>query len=120
MNRESERKRLVELIRCGVNKHESNIENYVFPIWEFIADHLLDNGVVVPPVKVGDKVWALVYGNEIHEYKIIRMVPAEEFISYSVVRKNGNLLGFSGYDIGKEVFLTREEAEARLKGGEQK
>ena len=43
------RDRLIELVKKGIDKHESTIENYVRPEWEFVADHLLENGVIVPP-----------------------------------------------------------------------
>lgn len=59
MTNDKQRERLVELIRAGINKHESTIENYVFPIWDYLADYLLANGVIVPPCKVGDKMYKL-------------------------------------------------------------
>ena len=123
MNRESERKRLVGLIRCGVNKHESTIENYVFPIWEFLADHLLDNGVVVPPCKVGDKVYEI----DLPEYGVIVCKVTKVLCDSKVVVVNvidghgkGSEYYFDFDDFGKTVFTSREEAEARLKGGEDK
>ena len=48
------RDRLVELIKKGIDKHESTIENYVHPEWEFVADYLLANGVIALPNKVSD------------------------------------------------------------------
>jgi hypothetical protein len=55
MNREAERKRLVELVdnflkeELGTNLNEDILDKF--------ADHLLDNGVIAPPVKVGDTVY---------------------------------------------------------------
>lgn len=110
------RERLIELIRSSVDgcaKHWA----------EVIADHLIANGVIVPPCKVGDTVWYELYGQ------------IESAVVYSCV---GNLTGgglkitdanaksadgvevdFNGKCLGKNVFLTREEAEQALKGGEQ-
>ena len=45
----TERKRLIELIRQGMKKHEVTIENYVIPTSDYLADYLLENGVIVPP-----------------------------------------------------------------------
>lgn len=81
------------------------------------ADHLLKNGVIAPPCKVGDTVYRT-YGNFRGE-KIY-----EGFVDQIRVSKNGEMrfyvyghpLGFSLDDVGKNVFLTREEAERALKG----
>ena len=76
-----------------------------------LADHLLANGVIVPPCKVGQTV-----------YRIIEMSTGvmmnstytiKRFIRTVEVTKN------NFFDVcenwGKTVFLTKEEAEAKLK-----
>ena len=74
MNREAERKRLVELLRAmednatitcprysdgatlmTCNGCQYDMEDGSCDYAGREADHLLDNGIVVPPVKVGDK-----------------------------------------------------------------
>ena len=117
MTRESERKRLVELLKSGINKHESTIENYVFPIWEFLADHLIANGIVVPPCKVGDVVWLI--GN-------MKLYTKEEICSRKVIsvqrlRTGETLMHFKdgcfpSDAMGVYVFTSREEAVKMLKG----
>ena len=96
---------------------------------ERVADYLLANGVIVPPCKMGDKVF---YVNEVcdenaNEYLDIS---AGEVISFSM-QKEG-LWMYCRYedgltywhlvadDFGKTVFLTKEEAEQALgeRGGE--
>lgn len=104
---------------------------------EKIADHLLANGVIVPPCKVGDTVYSITecscedidgvhtecefYGYGIddrictipngarcpYQYRIIECY-VTEFNILMLTRQ-----------WGKKVFLTREEAERALKGGEQ-
>ena len=105
------RERLAELIKKGIDKHESTIENYVHPEWEFIADYLLDNGVVVLSCKVGDTVYQTdgirIYELEVFDVSIRRNKPYYETES----------IDFDDDAIGKTVFLTREEAEAKLKCG---
>lgn len=77
-----------------------------------MADHLLANGVIVPKVKAGQTVW---FPSEYHEgaYPITIThleIYEEEIILYS--KGGGEWLDT---DIGKTLFLTREEAEAALK-----
>lgn len=124
MNRESERQRLVGLIRSGIDKHESTIENYVFPIWKFLADYLLDNGVIVPPVKVGTTVYVIsrYYGGEwrIFECKVYDITIFESNMFIAMYGVNNFCFSENIEQIGKAVFISREEAEKaleKLKGG---
>ena len=87
---------------------------------EQFADHLIANGVIVPPVKVGQTVWFIrdKYHNKIEETNVEK-----------VIVKNGGIyikLGCNSMyetscnSIGKTVFLTKEEAEKALKESEGK
>jgi hypothetical protein len=99
------RDRLIELL-CEI--HQKKI-----PSMGDIADHLLANGVIVPPCRVGDTVYRLVacplrvsqFTWEIVEIKIF----ADEIY---FVDDSDNV--FAADKIGKTVFLTKEEAEAEL------
>ena len=122
--RESERKRLVGLLREGIDKHESAIENYVVPIWEFLADYLLGNGVVVLPCKVGETLHDIseyVYGipsPEIYEMKNDRMtIEKLENGDFIFIYDDAEI---RHEDMEETIFSSREEAEAKLKGGEDK
>jgi hypothetical protein len=92
------------------------------------ADHLLDAGVIVPPCKVGDMVHAKACwwmdGTDIADYQITnititqnkngawtRKYRAMRFFDGKTWDKQ---LNFSFDDIGKTIFLTREEAEKVL------
>ena len=73
-----------------------------------------DGRLVVLPCKAGDHVWA--DGREaivvwFFGYKTERYLHAQFF-------DNAKYTDIPFYEIGKTVFLTREEAEATLKGGE--
>ena len=101
--------------QCGVNKDSRYTDS--------LADYLLENGVIVPPLKMGDKVWIIDWCYEVNEYEIThirynRDLNGQRF-SYDaiMVGKNGADIGFADEDIGQYVFLAREEAEAKLKGG---
>lgn len=103
-----------------------------------IADHLIANGVVVPPCKVGDvvyvnpKIWsswsAINYDNcFIHsEYFLVADVVSiiktrkQNLIKLKVYNRTTYTPEYKRYpisSIGKTVFLTKEEAERALKGG---
>lgn len=106
---------------CGLCK---NVEIYDEQI-EHIADHLLANGVIVPPCKVGDIVYfanesyhdsAEIDGIHIDENGISFTWAQYDFgVDITELWDDGE---FNIDEIGKTVFLTREEAERALKGGE--
>ena len=80
------------------------------------ADHLLSNGVIVPPCKVGDKVYRI----STRAHTKIRYIQ-ETTISRIAIDKDVIWLFCACNPIakcvfGKTVFLTREEAEQELKG----
>lgn len=100
----SDRDRLIELLFKVTEEKDC-------PQPDEIADHLLANGVILPPCKVGQIVW------------LIRNGKIEETTVEKIVLKDGGLylklLCNSFYEttcrsIGKTVFLTREESEKAL------
>lgn len=89
-----------------------------------IADHLLANGVIVPPCKVGDTVYWLNFYNDLmlyrdkyYEAEVTRIVVTKYGVS-TIIRIRGEHTTYEIPDaeFGKTVFLTREEAELSLKG----
>lgn len=82
------------------------------------ADHLIANGVIVPPCKVGDTVYSFIQGSPvIYEGHVYEIIYNGHVCVYRGTRKGYFTHAFSEYDIGRTVFLTREEAEQVLKGG---
>ena len=84
-----------------------------------LADHLLANGVIVPPCKVGDTIHTISSGL-VKEHKIekIEITRSKIYLFF-----NWRGMGYEIADsdlIGKTVFLSREEAEKALKGSETK
>lgn len=106
----NERERLIELIQKSVDGCARN--------WaEKIADHLLENGVIVPPAKIGGIVW-VIYNK--------RVIPAKVLAVY--VDKSGGMYDLKILTEGLKsiinknytfdmVYTTKEEAEKALKGG---
>jgi hypothetical protein len=135
MNREAERKRLVELIKDSLNKHIGKS----CLLAENIASDLLSNGIVVPPVKVGQTVYEL--DNIVDKDKCEN---CEHYYEGGMGDSPGCLKGSAGFrarecidivetiatlseigwwihmnDFGVLVFTSREEAEKMLEGEEK-
>lgn len=107
------RDRLIELLTPSIADVVDNRKG----ITE-LADYLLANGVIVPHCKVGDKVYRT-SGNYFGE-KIFEGVVAQISIyNNGEIRfwEHGHPLSFTPNDFGKTVFLSREEAEQKLKEG---
>ncbi len=84
------------------------------------ADYLLDNGVIVPPCKVGDKVYWISPKHKIRKLELISICIGVSETEYGCYGGNYTPVCFYESDIGKTVFLTREEAERALKESEVK
>ena len=113
--------RLIELIRTASHELTTRCVGECGECADKIADYLLANGVIVPPCNVGDEIYMLVTKHSVsfdikdhvmtrckkqHTFTFIKQTRLMESNFFRVIK-----------DIGKTVFLTREEAEAALKGG---
>ena len=89
-----------------------------------LAEADKDGRVVVPPCKVGDRLYEVTGRKTISVYKVkaIRVELFGLFIEWDIVEGFvwQSLSGINAGEIGKTVFLTREEAEKALKEVEQK
>ena len=133
----TDRDRLIELIKAAKTKESfdtifADIDTLIdMPHGEeYLAEHLLANGVIVPPCKVGDIVYYIhetFYDNEYMKAK-------EDEIDFSHIIKvverpnckTNLMLEKAQFDwllmdswLKGDVFLTKEEAEAKLKEREQ-
>ena len=90
---------------------------------EHLADHLLANGVIVLPMKLGQMCYELCsYRNDVDECRvssITQKVDGSFKIRLTHLRSK-SVFEITPDKIGKSVFLTREEAEKALaeRGGE--
>ena len=113
MNREAERKRLVELL------DEANSKGNIIGTGD-TADYLLENGVNVPPFKVGQTVYSIINCKNRAEKLVITSVHHyEKYSSFCALSRSQKKYYFEYEDIGKTVFTSREEAEKMLKGEEK-
>lgn len=127
----TERERLIKLLeQCSCHYSPPctgecgechNVEMFDRQI-EHIADHLIANGVIVPPCEVGDTVYETQpIRKRVQAYEITTVKWNGHYFWFTWVLKDGdgiygNVDGFASYKIGKTVFLAREEAEKALGG----
>lgn len=86
------------------------------------ADHLLANGVIVPPFKVGQTVWVYngvankVFQNTVISIKFVGKSWNKNTIETRYINKFGepSCRKFAWAQMGKQVFFTKEEAEAKV------
>lgn len=76
---------------------------------EAIADHLIANGVVLPPCKVGDTVYSFAYPRT--DIIVIDKETVEDL--HFIVETDECY--YDERDIGRTVFLTKDQAEQKLK-----
>ena len=85
---------------------------------ENTANILIANGVTVLPVQVGDRLYEVTGRKTISVYKVkaIRVELFGLFIEWDIVEGFvwQSLSGINAGEIGKTVFLSREEAEKAL------
>ena len=81
---------------------------------EGVADYLLENGVIVLPVKVGESIYYIDEKENKVEQECIRYYTCKMWETTPILtRHNKNF--WKTYKFGKNVFLNREEAENVLK-----
>ena len=110
----TDRERLIDLM-IGAKRTEPETGSFT----EYLANYLLEHGVIVPPCKVGDRLYEVTGRKTVSVYKVkaIRVELFSLFIEWDIVEGFvwQSLSGINADEIGKTVFLTREEAERALK-----
>ena len=105
----TDRERLIDLIR-EAKKYTKNANSDLERNMIF-AEYLLEHGVIIPPCKVGDIVYRPSDCLGVVQFVIISFNIYESEMFFT--DDSENIIYLS--DIGKTVFLTREEAEKALK-----
>ena len=103
------RDRLIELI--------SHVQ-YMGGLEGKLADHLLAEGVIVPPVALGSrqKVYIPIKDTTVvYETKVYGIgIDEDGNLVINPKEYHEDVIEINGYNIGKTVFLTKEEAEKAL------
>ena len=102
----TDRERLIDLM---IEAKRTEPETGSFT--DYLADYLLEHGVIVPPCKVGDMVYRPSDCLGVVQFVIISFNIYESEMFFT--DDSENIIYLS--DIGKTVFLTSEEAERALK-----
>lgn len=122
---DADRERLIEILKlgscpspylCDENCKYANLKRCYE---ERTADLLLEHGVTALPCKVGDRLYEVTGRKTVSVYKVraIRVELFSLFIEWDIVEGFAwqSLSDINAGEIGKTVFLTREEAEQALK-----
>lgn len=119
----TDREKLMELLSKAPLGNYPLGEQFSNGTVEKIADYLLKNGVIAPPVKVGDAVytnvswtgWYLREKDKPYKAKVVYIgINGKENHMNVVYEKNDNMLTFTFDEIGDRLFLTYEEAKKAL------
>ena len=111
----TQREKLIELIRETFEYTRGTCIDFDEAV-EINADHLLANGVIVPPCKVGDKVYCVlpeVFDNPC-EAKIYSITIQAEGTIMRCGVKGFYGVSFMATDFGKKFFAFYDEAEKAL------
>ncbi len=133
----TDRDRLIELVEKAKEEYANDITDYTET--DYIVESLLNNGVIVPPCKVGQKVfldsdtWGydfLYFESEFIHSKyflvgeIVSIIKTKKQLLMKIRVSNSihtryKHKRYTVNALGVTVFLTKEEAEAKLKECEQ-
>ena len=113
----TDRDRLIELLDQEQHQGLSTETGVNYIPNSALADHLLANGVIVPPCPIGAKIYMLVTRKttsfEFPNGKMQRIENQHTFIKETYLTKSNFFKVID--DFGKTVFLTKEEAERELR-----
>lgn len=113
----TDRDRLIELLEDTLQEWECDVTDKTL---QEIAEHLIENGVIVPPCKVGDTVYfdTYLHGDSVgvRPHKVIKV----KSVITTEPSKGGIGAEIPDWSFGESVFLTEEEAEKALKEHENK
>ena len=117
----NERERLIELLLESEPIKDRDLDdNWYDGEISDIAEYLLENGVIVPPVKIGDTVYGISRG-AIVPISIDRIQHSSRGIDILGRNEryfgNGTITLHPNNEMWIEWYKTKEEAEKHLKGG---
>ncbi len=116
----TDRDKLIELIYCAGRDYDDYVDSQHemgmsahedFDEW--LADELLANGVILPPCKVGQTVWFIRNKTEVIATCIEKIILKHGGLYIKLC--HNSMYETTCRSIGKTVFLTKEEAEEKLK-----
>lgn len=118
----NKREQLIEILNNAPIGYEKLGQRFYKLILENIADYLLENGVSVLPVKIGQTVYEIQQDRTLQKWYVYGIIKydGQEWAAKAKNNKNKwNYIDktFAFRLFGKTVFLTKKEAEKALKDG---
>ena len=108
------RDRLVELIKQA--KQNTKNANCDIERNMLYADHLIENGVIVPPCSLHQTLWEITWNKRIEQCKVSSLTQkADGSFKIRVSPKCSGVYEITPDKIGEKVFFTKPEAEQKLK-----
>ena len=115
MQTEKQRERLVELLKETFEYTRGTCIDFDEAA-EINADYLMSNNVVVLPCVVGQTVWCIYNYEKPKEFQVAVLSMSENHYSFTIEANKGVFKHYCDKDaVGKWVFFTKEEAEAKLR-----
>ena len=115
----SEREKLIELLQnCHIHSRTLGDMFYISVI-ENIADYLLENGIIVPPVKVGGMVW-VIYNKCVMPANVMAVYVDKSGGMFDLKILTNGLNSIINKDYSFDmVYITQKQAENTLKGADK-
>ena len=102
----TDKEKITAILKAYTKKHNISASSVIL---EEYAEELVKQGAIIPPCKVGDKIYQT-DGVRIYESTVMEIT----YTTKNVVYCTENIC-FDETAIGKSIFLTKEEAEQKLK-----
>lgn len=103
----TDKQKITEILKAYTKKHNISASSVIL---EEYAEELLANGAIVPPCKVGDIVYYISFG-KVYKGKCHTITIHENSVQIHLYDYDGDNASIST----NRVFLTKEEAEEKLK-----
>mgnify|MGYP004615385743 CR=1 FL=1 len=114
----NERERLIKLISAQFRELINDVDWNLADMIPVVADYLLKNGTIVPPVKVGGIAW-VIYNKCVTPANVMAVYVDKSGGMYDLKILTEGLKSTINKDYTFDmVYTTKEEAEKALKGGE--
>lgn len=110
----TDRDRLIELVDKAKEEYANDITDHTET--DYIVECLFNNGVIVPPCKEGDTLYPIIDMSHTACKSFVSDFPIK-VLPYQIYYINvmGGISAIPFDRFGKTVFLTKEEAEEKLK-----
>jgi hypothetical protein len=83
---------------------------------DFFADHLIENGVIVPPCSLHQTLWEITWNKRIEQCKVSSFTQkADGSFKIRISPKCSGVYEITPDKIGEKIFLTKDQAEQKLK-----